>query len=60
MDIQHPVLYTYGMRTIEWDEEKNKFLKKQKNICFEYLIAAIQENNTLEILKHPIYQKLTG
>jgi len=37
----------------DWDEEKNKLLKKERHISFEEAIIAIDENKIFDIVVHP-------
>jgi uncharacterized DUF497 family protein len=36
-----------------WNLEKNKLLKKERNVCFEDVIALIHEKKIVDIIKHP-------
>jgi len=36
-----------------WDREKNKTLKRERNVCFEDVVALIEEGKVLEIIRHP-------
>ncbi len=37
----------------KWNIEKNKLLKKERNVCFEDVVALIYEDKILDIIKHP-------
>lgn len=41
----------------DWDEEKIKQLKSERNISFERIIIAIEEGDILDILEHPDKKK---
>lgn len=41
------------MKYYDWDEEKNKLLKKERHISFEEAIIAIDENKIFDIVVHP-------
>ena len=41
------------MKYYDWDELKNAILKAQRGICFEDVIAAINENKVLDRSNHP-------
>lgn len=41
----------------DWNEQKNSFLKKQRNICFEQVVIAIDEGAVLDVLEHPDQEK---
>jgi uncharacterized DUF497 family protein len=36
-----------------WDQEKNKTLKRERNVCFEDVVTLIEEGKVLEIIHHP-------
>lgn len=40
------------MKIYNWSIEKNIILKKERNIGFEDALAAINEGNILDIIKH--------
>ena len=40
------------MINIEWDNEKNENLKKERNICFEDIEKAILEDKIIEVTPH--------
>ncbi len=40
------------MKKIEWNEEKNTFLKKERNISFEDIVVVIESGAVLDIIKH--------
>lgn len=37
----------------DWDDEKNDFLRKERNISFEEIVLYISEGNIIDILEHP-------
>lgn len=41
------------MKSINWNKEKNKTLKKNRKITFEIVSLLIETKQTLEIIKHP-------
>lgn len=41
------------MKFFDWNIEKNDRLKKERGICFEDVIIAIEEGLVLEVLEHP-------
>lgn len=43
--------------TFEWNNEKNILLKRDRNISFERIIAAIGQDDLLDILEHPNKEK---
>ena len=36
----------------DWNDEKNKFIKKQREICFEDFVQAFNDNKVLDIIEH--------
>lgn len=45
------------MKHFDWDEEKNRLLKEQRNISFEEIIMAIANNQLLDTVEHPNKEK---
>lgn len=41
------------MAVYVWDEEKNRKLKRERDIGFEIVISAIQEGNVVDDYPHP-------
>jgi hypothetical protein len=41
------------MKYFDWDESKNQWLKTMRNICFEDVLIAIEEDRLLDDLEHP-------
>ena len=41
----------------DWNEEKNKQLKLERNISFERVVIAIEAGDILDILEHPDKEK---
>jgi len=35
-----------------WNDEKNILLKKERNICFEDVVTAIENNKLLDVIKN--------
>jgi len=44
-------------KKIEWNEDKNTFLKKERNISFESVVVKIELGDILDIIKHPNTKK---
>lgn len=40
------------MKRIEWNSEKNEWLKIEREVCFEDVMTAIQEDRVLDIVEH--------
>ncbi len=45
------------MKYFEWDEEKNKKLKKIRDVSFEDIVLSISNNKVLDVIIHPNKQK---
>lgn len=41
------------MKYIDWSRDKNELLKIERDVCFEDVLLAIENNQVLDILKHP-------
>jgi uncharacterized DUF497 family protein len=46
--------------TFDWSDEKNIKLKKERNISFEEIIIAINDEKVIEIIEHPNKEKYSG
>ena len=44
----------------EWNPEKNKKLKKERNISFEIIIFHLSQGDVWKIADHPDQEKYTG
>ncbi len=40
-----------------WNQEKNDVLKRERDVCFEDVVTLINEDNILDIIKHPNHLK---
>lgn len=45
------------MKYHNWDKEKNKKLKKERNISFEEIIFCIKNDGLIKIIEHPNKEK---
>ena len=41
------------MKYFEWNEEKNKWLKENRNISFEEIVFFIENGGLLDTYEHP-------
>ncbi|MDJ0818252.1 MAG: toxin [Desulfobacterales bacterium] len=41
------------MKPFDWDEEKNKWLKEEREVSFEQVVFSIENGKLLDIIKHP-------
>lgn len=49
--------YILNMKLFDWNKEKNELLKKERNISFEEIIYAINNDCVLEVKNHPNQDK---
>lgn len=40
------------MKHFDWDPKKNELLKQEREICFEDIVIAIEEDKLLDVLTH--------
>lgn len=45
------------MKELNWDDDKNTWLKKKRDICFEDVAYAVENGFLLDNLKHPNKKK---
>ncbi len=45
------------MKEINWNEEKNELLKKERSISFEMVLDAIESGMLLDNIQHPNQEK---
>lgn len=45
------------MKTVRFDEVKNRLLKEQRGVGFEDVLEAIQNDNVLDIIENPNHKK---
>lgn len=45
------------MKPFEWSDNKNRWLKKERGICFEEVVFAILGGQLVNIIEHPNRQK---
>ncbi|HAE59896.1 MAG TPA: toxin [Anaerolineae bacterium] len=48
------------MKIFAWNNEKNKFLKAERQVCFEDVVMAIEMGFLLDVLEHPNQEKYKG
>jgi len=44
----------------KWNLDKNKLLKEVRGVCFEDVVTQINDDNILDIIKHPNQQKYSN
>ena len=45
------------MKILHWDNEKNKWLKEHRDVCFEQVVVILAQGEILEIAEHPNQEK---
>ncbi|EDN69320.1 hypothetical protein BGP_5095 [Beggiatoa sp. PS] len=45
------------MKIFEWNEEKNKWIKENRNISFEEIVFFIKNGGLLDTYEHPNQEK---
>ena len=40
-----------------WNQEKNKLLKRERDVCFEDIVTLVNDNKILDVIKHPNSKK---
>ncbi len=48
------------MKTYNWDNQKNEFLKIERGISFEEIVLNIQLGNELDVYEHPNQERYLG
>ena len=41
------------MKPFDWNEEKNKWLNKEREVSFEQVVFSIKNGKLLDIIRHP-------
>ena len=47
----------FVIKIFNWNEEKNKIIKRDRQVCFEDFLISLSENKLLDILPHPDKEK---
>jgi uncharacterized DUF497 family protein len=45
------------MKSIEWNDEKNLFLQRERGVCFEDVVVCLINNKMFDTIKHPNKEK---
>jgi len=48
------------MKLYTWDEEKNEWLKAERNISFEEVLQHIADGDLLDVVSHPNQERYRG
>ena len=41
------------MKPFDWSEEKNKWLKKERDISFEQVVLSVENGKLFDVIRHP-------
>ena len=48
------------MVQFDWNNEKNKWLKANRGLCFEQVVVVLERDEVLDILEHPNQETYPG
>ncbi len=48
------------LKSIRWNEEKNRRLKEERSLCFEEVVLKIEKGEVLDLLEHPNQERYPG
>lgn len=48
------------VKPLRWNAEKNELLKRERGVCFENMVVAIEGGGLLDVLAHPNRQRYPG
>lgn len=48
------------MKPFDWNEEKNKWLKRERDVSFEQVVFSIKNGKLLDVIRHPNQTKYKG
>jgi hypothetical protein len=51
--LAHILCIIHNMKTFTWEQEKNKKLKKERDVSFEQVVFLIENDCVIDIIKHP-------
>ena len=52
--------YIFQMKIINWNREKNDWLRKNRGICFEDILFYLDNNYLIDDVEHPNQSKYSG
>lgn len=41
------------MKPFDWNEEKNQWLIRERDVCFEQVVLSIENGKLLDVIQHP-------
>ena len=53
MYVTHILAKIVMIKRIEWNNDKNQQLKKERNLSFEQIQVAIEQDGLIDIIQHP-------
>jgi hypothetical protein len=48
------------MKPFDWNEEKNKWLKRERDVSFEQVVFSVENGVLLDVIRHPNQTKYKG
>jgi uncharacterized DUF497 family protein len=48
------------MKWFAWSEEKNEWLRRERDVSFEQVVAAVEQCDLLDVLEHPNPDRYPG
>ena len=48
------------MKLFRWDEDKNEWLKINRDVCFEQIVVLIEQSDLLDVIDNPNQGKYPG
>ena len=48
------------MKPFDWNEEKNNWLKRERDVSFEQVVLGIENGKLLDVIRHPNQTKYKG
>ncbi|MBW1896436.1 MAG: toxin [Deltaproteobacteria bacterium] len=48
------------MKPFDWNEEKNKWLKQHRDVSFEQVVLAVENEKLLDVIRHQNQAKYKG
>ena len=48
------------MKPFDWNEEKNNWLKRERDVSFEQVVFSVENEKLLDIIRHPNQPKYKG
>ena len=56
----HTLCYIWRMKLINWNTQKNQWLKENRKICFEDILFYLNNNLLVDDIEHPNKKKYPG